>query len=270
MSGVPSQPQRAHRRVEPVAEHDFTPELREDHSGARRVLAVWLALGPLTSAAGFLGWLRLCAGLRQESFDGISFGALGLDLLLALQFALSHSLLARGFGRRLLNRPFGPAAERPLYVLVTGVSLCLMVLAWQPSGPLLWAWPGWWRVLPWLMQACGLGMIAWGSWVVGSTLLLGLPHLRAIESGQQEPHAEFTALPPYAYVRQPINAGFLMVLIGMPVMSTDLLLMALVIGSWILLAAPFEERDLEIEFDGYSSYRERTPRWWPRLHGRDR
>jgi protein-S-isoprenylcysteine O-methyltransferase Ste14 len=137
-------------------------------------------------------------------------------------------------------------------------------------GPVLWEWPGWWRLLPWFVQACGLGLIAWGSLVVGSTMLLGLPHLRAIESGQQEPQAEFTALPPYAYMRQPINAGFLLVVCGLPVASLDLLLMALVFGAWILLAAPFEERDLEIEFDGYAAYRERTPRWIPRLRGRDR
>lgn len=268
MSGDPANAKRTSRRVEPVAE-DAPPWSREDGAGSRRVLAVWLALGPLAAAAGMLGWLRLIAGLRPPP-EGFAVGALALDLLLALQFVLSHSLLARGAGRRLLNRPFGPAAERPLYVAVTGLSLCLLVLAWQPVGPVLWAWPGWWRLLPWFVQACGLGLIAWGSLVVGSTMLLGLPHLRAIESGQQEPQAEFTALPPYAYVRQPINAGFLLVVCGLPVASLDLLLMALVFGAWILLAAPFEERDLEIEFDGYAAYRERTPRWIPRLRGRDR
>lgn len=269
MSGDPANAKRSSRRVEPVAE-DAPPWSREDPSAARRVLAVWLALGPLIAAAGIVGWLRLVAGLRPAAAPGFSFGALVLDLLLALQFALAHSLLARGAGRRLLNRPFGPAAERPLYVAFTGVSLCLLVLAWQPCGPLLWAWPGWWRLLPWLVQACGVGLIIWGSWVVGHAMLLGLPQLRAIEAGQQEPQAEFTALPPYAYVRHPINAGFLLVLVGMPVMSLDLLLMAVVLGGWILLSAPFEERDLEIEFDGYAAYRERTPRWWPRLRGRDR
>ncbi|MDA1260957.1 MAG: hypothetical protein O3A20_10100 [Planctomycetota bacterium] len=270
MSGDPVKEKRSSRRVEPVAEHAPSETSREEGGGARRVLAVWLALGPLASVAGFLGWLRLLTGLRVEPLSDFSFAAITLDALLALQFALSHSLLARGFGRRLLNRPFGPAAERPLYVLVTGASLCLMVLAWQPSGPLLWEWPGWWRAIPWFVQACGIGLIAWGCLVVGNTMLLGLPQLRAIEAGQQEPQAEFTALPPYAYVRQPINAGFILLLVGIPVMSVDLLIMALVFLSWILLAAPFEERDLEIEFDGYTSYRERTPRWYPRLRGRDR
>lgn len=270
MSGESSHLRRGSRRVEPVAEHEPGPEPREEGGGARRVLAVWLALGPLLSAAGMIGWLRLAVGLRLEPLSEFSLGPLAFDLLLALQFALAHSLLARGFGRRLLNRPFGPAAERPLYVMACGISLCAMVLAWQRCGPLLWEWSGWWRVLPALVQVCGLGLIAWGSLAVGSNLLLGLPHLRAIESGQQEPQAEFTALPPYAYLRQPVNAGFLLVLIGIPVMSMDMLLMALVFAGWILLAAPFEERDLEIEFDGYASYRERTPRWIPRLRGRDR
>lgn len=270
MSGEPERDPRASRRVEPVAEESLLDDGREEGSGGRRVLAVWLALGPLLAVAGMLGWARIVAGLRPAPAPGFAPGALALDLALVLQFALSHSLLARGAGRRLLNRPYGPAAERPLYVLVSGASLCLLALAWRGSGPLLWEWSGWTRAIPWTVQAAGFGLVAWSSMVVGGSMLLGLPHLRAIESGQPEPNAEFTALPPYAFVRQPVNLGFLLVLLGMPAVSLDLLVMGVGMAGWILLATPFEERDLEVEFDGYAAYRERTPRWLPRLRGRDR
>lgn len=267
MSGDAVSEKRASRRVEPVADEALA---REEADGGRRGLAVWLALGPVLAVGGMIGWLRQVAGLRPGPLPGFSAGALLFDALLVLQFALLHSLLARGSGRRLLNRPFGPAAERPLYVLITGLSLCLLALAWRPSGPLLWEWRGAWRALPWLLQAGGVGLVLWGSAVVGGTMLVGLPQLRAIEHGGAEPQHEFTALPPYAYVRQPINAGFLLIVLAMPMVSADLLLMAGGMIVWILLAAPYEERDLEIEFEGYAAYRERTPRWLPRRRGGER
>ncbi len=269
MSDSPASEARRNRRVEPVPEDAAAGEVFDPRAEARRGLAVWLAAGPILAAAGMLGWLRLLYGLPQPVPRG-GLAPLALDLLLAVQFALSHSLLARGFGRRLLNRPFGPAAERPLYVLITGLSLCLLVLAWRPSGPLLWEWPGWTRLIPRILQLGGLALVAWGSLVVGSGQLLGLPHLRALETGAREPQTEFTALPPYSQIRQPINLGFLLLIVGMPEVSLDRLVLALVFIVWIFLVAPIEERDLEIEHDGYASYRERTPRWLPRMRGRER
>lgn len=259
---------RRRRRVEPVPEN-AAPEVFDPRSTARRGLAVWLALGPVIAALGMLGWLRIVAGLDEAAPGRTSLLALAIDLLLALQFALSHSLLARGFGRRLLNRPFGPAAERPLYVFVTGLSLSLLVLAWQPTGPELWIWSGWTRPISWILQVGGLTLVAWGGFVVGSAQLLGLPHLKALETGAREPQAEFTALPPYSVVRQPINLGFLLLLAGMPEVRPDHLILGLVFAAWILIAAPIEERDLEIEYDGYASYQQRTPRWLPRLRRRE-
>lgn len=260
---------RRNRRVEPVPEDPARADVFDASSEARRGLAVWLALGPILAGVGFLGWLRLLAGGPEPVPDFAPLAAL-LDLGLALQFAVVHSLLARGFGRRLLNRPFGPAAERPLYVFITGLSLCILVFAWTPSGPLLWSWEGWARALPRLLQIAGLVLIAWGSWVVGAGQLMGLPHLRALESGAREPQTEFTALPPYSRIRQPINLGFLLLLVGMPDVSVDRLVLGASFAAWIVLVAPIEERDLEIEFDGYASYRERTPRWLPRLGARER
>lgn len=269
MSESVSSESKRSRRVEPVPENT-AEEVFDPRTVARRGLAVWLALGPVCAGLGFLGWLRMAAGLDPSPTGRTSLLLLTMDALLSLQFALSHSLFARGFGRRLLNRPFGPAAERPLYVFITGLSLCLLVLAWQPTGPVMWNWTGWARPISWVLQVGGLTLVAWGGFVVGSAQLFGLPHLKALETGRREPQAEFTALPPYSVLRQPINLGFLLILAGMPEMRPDRLVMGLTFAAWIVLAAPIEERDLEIEFDGYGSYRERTPRWIPRWRARER
>lgn len=268
MSAAPDTDTRRSRRIEPVPEQ-AAADVFDPAAEARRGLAVWLAVGPVLAGAGFLGFLRLLASAPVPPPPFSPWSVL-LDGALVLAFAASHSLLARGFGRRLLNRPFGPAAERPLYVLATGLALGALVLAWRPCGPLLWHWEGWPRLLPGALQVAGLALIAWGGLVVGAPGLFGLPHLRALESGAREPQAEFTALPPYSFLRQPINLGFLLLLAGMPVVTFDRFVLGAICAAWILLAAPYEERDLEVEFDGYCSYRERTPRWLPRRRERDR
>ena len=263
---MPSRKQSHNRRVEPVPESYDPSEVYDPGSRARPGLALWLLIGPFLSAVGLLGWLRMVSGVRHSTrleFEGL---ALTLDLVLLVQFLACHSLLARGWGRRLLNRPFGPDAERPLYVLATGITLSLMTLLWQDIGPLVWRWEGWISVLPRTVQILGVILAATAAYAVGAGGLTAIPHLRALEFGRQPPKQEFVALPPYSWIRQPLNLGILMILIGMPEMTLDRLLLLVGMGAWILLVAPMEERDAELQFgDGYASYKARTPRWIPRL-----
>ncbi|RMH05457.1 MAG: hypothetical protein D6702_00225 [Planctomycetota bacterium] len=257
---------RPDRRIEPVPDDLDPEEVFDPRREARPVAALWLLVGPLLSILGLAGWLRLVAGVPRPAPAEPSGAALGLDAGLLLLFVLPHSLLARGSGRRLLNRPFGPAGERPLYVLVAGATLTILVACWQTSGPLLWSLEGLPLALARTVQALGLLLSSWATLVVGAAGLLGLPHLRALEAGTQPPAPEFVALPPYRWLRQPINLGFLLLLAGMPEVTTDRLLLGLGFATWILLSAPFEERDNEPTFGQvFLQYRRRTPRWLPRF-----
>lgn len=262
----PSKGETQNRRVEPVPDTYDPSEVYDPGSSARPGLAVWLMIGPTLSIFGVLGWLRMVSGVRystQLEFDG---GALFLDFLLMAQFLAAHSLLARGWGRRLLNRPFGPDAERPLYVLVTGLTLATMTFFWIDTGPLVWRWWGWTSILPRLIQIPGVILVLSSVFAIGGGGMIGITHLRALEHGRQAPKQEFVALPPYSWIRQPLNLGILMILIGMPEVTVDRLLLMLGMGAWILLVAPIEERDAELQFgEGYAAYKARTPRWLPRL-----
>ena len=258
------------RRVQPVPDEPHPGSVFDPESAARPALAVWLAIGPVLGGLGVVGWLRLVNGVRHSHTLQFHGGALFTDALLLLLCVVPHSLLARGFGRRLLNRPFGPGAERPLYVLVTGVTLCAMVFLWRDCGPLLWEWDGVSQVLFRIVQITGLLLASWGVLVVGAGHIAGLPHLRALENGSPTPSSELIALPPYSWIRQPVNLGLLMLMIGMTEVTSDRLMLLLVMGTWMLLVAPIEERDAELEFgDGYARYRRRTPRWLPRIRGRE-
>lgn len=254
------------RRVQPVPDEPSPEDVFDPESSARPALAVWLAVGPVLGGLGVIGWLRLLSGVRHANdleWSGLQF--LG-DAVLLMLFIIPHSLLARGWGRRLLNRPFGPGAERPLYVLITGLTLSAMVFLWRDTGPLLWEWNGLFYILARALQISGLLLASWGVLVVGASHITGLAHLRALESGRPEPSPELIALPPYAWIRQPVNLGLLLLLAGMTEITPDRLLMMICMGAWLLLVAPIEERDAELNFgEGYARYRDRTPRWFPGL-----
>ncbi len=257
------------RRVEPVPDHFDPDEVFDPNRVARPAMALWLLAGPLLSVFGVAGWMRLLAGVPLPLAEGTSWGGLALNALLMLLFLLPHSLLARGSGRMLLNHPLGPSGERPLYVLIAGASLSLMVSAWTTTGPLLWDHEGVWKLLARLVQALGLLLASWAALLTGVGRMLGLPHLRALENGTQPPSREFIALPPYRWLRQPVNLGILLMMAGMPEGTPDRLLMAVGFALWILISAPYEERDNEPTFGkAYLQYRDRTPRWLPRFRGR--
>ncbi|MGB0954060.1 MAG: methyltransferase family protein [Planctomycetota bacterium] len=269
---MPSNPSESkNRRVEPVPETYDPSEVYDPGSSARPGLALWLLIGPILSVIGLLGWLRMVSGVRYSTKLEFEGWALALDFLLLAQFLACHSLLARGWGRRLLNKPLGPDAERPLYVLATGITLTLMTQCWVDTGPLLWRWGDWMSVIPRLFQIAGVILAATAAYAVGAGGMIGYPHLRALEAGRHAPKQEFVALPPYSWVRQPLNLGVLMILIGMPEMTLDRLMLMLGMGAWIVFVAPMEERDAELQFgEGYARYKARTPRWFPRLRWGDR
>lgn len=260
-SPTPEPERRTSRRVEPIAPE----ELEEPQATVpRRAAAALLTAAPVFALLAVLGWLGLLLGAPINPAPDFSAAALAGDFLLCLLFVVPHSVLARGIGRRWLNMPLGPCGERPLYVLVSAATLLALSTFWQTSGPVLWNFEGVIGVAVRIVQAAGLVLAAWAALVVGGAHLLGLPHLRALARGRNEPAAELVALPPYSWLRQPLNLGVLIALVCMPQVTVDRLLLGLVFGIWILFAAPYEERDAEMQFgEGYAVYRSRTPRWFP-------
>ena len=258
------------RRVEPVPEDLDPEEVFDPGAQARPGVALWLLIGPLLGIAGFLGWLRLLNGVEQASVAIFSWAPLLKDVGLLLVFILSHSMLSRGFGRRWINRPLGPEGERPLFILITGITLTTLALQWETCGPLLWKHEDLFKVLARVTQAAGLLLTMWALFVSGIGRFLGFTYLNALETGRKAPRPEFVALPPYSWLRQPVKLGFLLLLIGMPAVTLDRLVLGSVMALWFFAASPWGERDSELRFgEGYTDYKERTPRWIPRIRLRE-
>lgn len=101
----------------------------------------------------------------------------------------------------------------------------------------------------------------------GVFIALGLG-LRAVASGHLRKNAEVTANGPYAYVRNPLYLGSLIVGAGFAVAGRDwwlaagMLLFFLAVYLPVILA---EEAWLRANFPQFEEYARRVPRLWPRF-----
>jgi protein-S-isoprenylcysteine O-methyltransferase Ste14 len=114
-----------------------------------------------------------------------------------------------------------------------------------------------WRARP------SYASIAW-------SLLLVIPGLllRAYASGYVKKNSELTVTGPYAYTRNPLYLGSMLMAFGFAAASRSLLITLLLTLLFILIYAPTilsEEQFLRSTFPGFDSYAQRVPRLLPRF-----
>ena len=114
-----------------------------------------------------------------------------------------------------------------------------------------------WRALP-----------LWTSLAEGSVLIvLGLA-LRAVASGHLRKNAEVTSSGPYAYLRNPLYLGSLIMAAGFAAAARDLWLAAAILVFFLGVYLPVifsEEAWLRANFPAFEDYARRVPRLWPRF-----
>jgi len=112
-----------------------------------------------------------------------------------------------------------------------------------------------WRARPtWLWLAAGAAIAALGLLV------------RAVASGHVDKNAELATSGPYAYVRNPLYLGSIIVAAGFAVAARDLAIALLIVGLFILIYVPTirsEEEYLRGHFTGYEAYARAVPRLVP-------
>ena len=120
-----------------------------------------------------------------------------------------------------------------------------------------------WRARPdWLSLAAGAAVVAVGVF------------LRAMASGHVKKNEQLATTGPYAYCRNPLYLGSIIIAIGFAVASRDVWVGIAIIGLFTLIYVPVirsEEAFLRERFPEFESYARRVPRllpntvWFPGL-----
>jgi protein-S-isoprenylcysteine O-methyltransferase Ste14 len=109
---------------------------------------------------------------------------------------------------------------------------------------------------------------SWESLLGSSVLILGGLALRAVASGHLRKNTEVTTSGPYAYVRNPLYLGSLILAAGFAIAARDLWLSAGLLVFFLAIYLPVilsEESWLGANFPEFADYARRVPRLWPRL-----
>ena len=231
------------------------------------LLAQLVAFGALLVLVGALTGIgpgpHLDAGASSRSVGA----ALAIDLALLAAFALPHSALARDGVKARLARVLPSVLVRTLFVLVAGLTLALLIHAWQPLPVALWH-----------VEAAGaraaLLALALAGWFLALIGLLAVDHrevfgLSAVwryARGVPEPAPRLVVDGIYARLRQPINLGTLIALWATPDLTQGRLLLAATLSLYVGIGSVLAERDLARRFGAeWLAYRRAVPALLPRL-----
>jgi protein-S-isoprenylcysteine O-methyltransferase Ste14 len=108
---------------------------------------------------------------------------------------------------------------------------------------------------------------SWTALLIGMVLtVLGIA-IRALASGQVKKDRELTTTGPYAYVRNPLYLGSIVIAIGFMAAARDLWVAIILLLFFVLVYVPVirgEEKYLRRQFPGYAEYTRRVPSLVPR------
>ena len=114
----------------------------------------------------------------------------------------------------------------------------------------------------WRAQPC------WISLVVGGVIVIAGVGLRAYAAGYVRKSSELTMTGPYAYTRNPLYLGSLIIAAGFVVAARSFwiaLAAAVIFAAIYVPVMMFEEQFLRSLFTGFDEYAARVPRLLPRL-----
>ena len=104
-----------------------------------------------------------------------------INIALIALFGIQHSVMARPDFKAALTRFWPQAIERSLYVMLTGVVLCLIYWFWRPVPGELWSVEGEsLRLLLWVIAASGWGIVFISTFLISHFELFGFIRSGAI------------------------------------------------------------------------------------------
>jgi protein-S-isoprenylcysteine O-methyltransferase Ste14 len=220
-------------------------------------------LGGLTFVASLVYFGLSYAGRYGVVLDPTAsqspLAPLMVDTALFSVFALHHSIFARTGLKTAVARVLPATLERSAYVWIASLLFLGVCAWWQPIAGLAWRLDGAWRIAALTAQlAAGLvTLVAAGQ--LGVLRLAGVHQTLAAKGPESSPTLDDTGL--YRLVRHPIYLAWLVLVWAAPVMTGTRLAFAALSSAYLLVAVPFEERDLRRLFSpAYADYSRRV-RW---------
>lgn len=248
------------------------------HSALNRTAT--LVYGVTCYAVFFASFLYLVGFLANagvpksiDSGSGLAWpAAVAINLGLLAVFALQHSAMARPAFKRAWTRIVPRSAERSTYVLFTVAALVLLVAGWQPLPHVLF------RIEDEAARAAiygvfglGVGLVLYSTCLIDHFDLFGLRQVVLHFRGRPYEEKSFVTPSLYRHIRHPLYVGWFVAFWATPDMTVGHLLFAAVNTAYVLVAIVYEERDLGNALgEEYLEYRERTPKFVPRIPERVR
>jgi protein-S-isoprenylcysteine O-methyltransferase Ste14 len=187
--------------------------------------------------------------------------ALGIDTLLALVFAVPHSVfLLPSVRRRLVSAGIPSPFYGCFYCVVTCAVLLLTIFCWQPTSVVAWRWPApfdgvvsaafaaSWAALFYSLYLTGLGwQTGWTPWWHWAR---GLP----------QPKRVFVERGAYRFLRHPVYLSFLGLIWFAPLVTLDRVVLIAVWSTYIFVGSALKDgRLVHFMGDTYRDYQARVP-----------
>ena len=206
----------------------------------------------------------------DSGVPGSLLTALLINLGLLSVFAVQHTGMARPAFKRWLTRFLAEPIERTTYVLASSLVLIVFFHLWQPMPEVVFQAesPGVRAALSAFFVA-GILTVLYSTFLIDHFDLFGLRQVVLYSRGRPYEPRRFSNPSLYRFVRHPLYIGWFITFWATPDMTQGHLLLAVVTTAYMLVAIPFEERDLlEALGDDYREWRARTPALIPFLKPR--
>lgn len=225
---------------------------------------------PLLRAAGYVVGIgtQLCfAGTVCLLFPYLRYGGfqtggnwLIVDIVLALQFAIIHSIILRPASRAVIAKVVPSQMYGNLFCFATCVNLWLIFAFWRVSDVVLWEATGWGKTA----MLAGL----YGSWVAlfYSLWLTGLGYQTGWTQWlywmrrQPMPRRNFVERGAYRWFRHPVYLSFLGLIWFTPTMTADHAVLTGIWSMYIFVGSCFKDQRLAYYLgEVYWEYASRVP-----------